>query len=130
MIHAVKHIFPAHVVVQFNCTNTIKEQCLENVTVLMDLADAVRGQAAAAFWCLVCVLWAAGGLVCCMLEPNLLDGPLLTGRSQLSISTCTLHLCAVNSCPCLQEEFEAESVLPLSMMPLNEVGVLCCAALR
>lgn len=60
VIHAVKHIFPAHVVVQFNCTNTIKEQCLENVTVMMDLADA--------------------------------------------------------------EEFEAESVLPLPMMPLNEVG--------
>jgi coatomer protein complex subunit gamma len=42
VIHAVKHIFPAHVIVQFNCTNTIKEQCLENVTVMMDLADAVR----------------------------------------------------------------------------------------
>jgi coatomer protein complex subunit gamma len=42
VIHAIKHVFPSHLVVQFNCTNTIKEQRLENVTVLMDLADAVR----------------------------------------------------------------------------------------
>lgn len=41
VIHAIKHVFPSHLVVQFNCTNTIKEQCLENVTVLMDLAEAV-----------------------------------------------------------------------------------------
>lgn len=60
VIHAIKHVFPSHLVVQFNCTNTIKEQCLENVTVLMDLAEA--------------------------------------------------------------DEFEAESVLPLPVMPLNEVG--------
>lgn len=44
MVHAIKHVFPAHVIVQFNCTNTIKEQCLENVTVMMDLTDAVRGE--------------------------------------------------------------------------------------
>lgn len=42
VIHAIKHVFPSHLVVQFNCTNTIKEQRLENVTVLMDLAEAVR----------------------------------------------------------------------------------------
>lgn len=29
----------------------------------------------------------------------------------------------------LQEEFEAESVLPLNVMPLNEVRVLCNAVL-
>lgn len=42
VIHAVKHVYEEHVVVQFDCTNTIKEQVLENVTVVMDLADAVR----------------------------------------------------------------------------------------
>eukprot|EP00878_Enallax_costatus_P016622 GHUV01017441.1.p1 GENE.GHUV01017441.1~~GHUV01017441.1.p1 ORF type:complete len:330 (+),score=110.34 GHUV01017441.1:977-1966(+) len=66
-IHAIKHIFPEHVVFQFNCTNTIAEQLLENVTVMMDLADA--------------------------------------------------------------PEFEAESVLPLPSMPLNEVGQ-CFTVLR
>lgn len=40
VIHAVKHVFPAHLVVQFNCSNTIKEQRLEEVSVMMDLADA------------------------------------------------------------------------------------------
>lgn len=30
-VNAVKHIFPAHIVLQFNCTNTIAEQVLENV---------------------------------------------------------------------------------------------------
>lgn len=44
IIHAVKHVFPGHVVIQFNCTNTIKEQRLEEVTVLTDLADAVSVQ--------------------------------------------------------------------------------------
>jgi hypothetical protein len=38
----VKHVYEEHVVVQFDCTNTIKEQVLEGVTVVMDLADAVR----------------------------------------------------------------------------------------
>jgi coatomer protein complex subunit gamma len=30
-INVVKHIYPGHVVFQFNCTNTIAEQLLENV---------------------------------------------------------------------------------------------------
>ncbi len=42
-IFCVKHIFDSHVVFQFDCTNTIQEQVLENVTVVMDLADAVGG---------------------------------------------------------------------------------------
>jgi coatomer protein complex subunit gamma len=67
VIHAVKHIFPEHIVFQFDCTNTIAEQRLENVTVMMDLADAPA--------------------------------------------------------------FEAESVLPLPSMPLNEVGQ-CFSVLR
>ena len=37
----VKHVFPSHLVLQFNCTNTVAEQMLENVTVTVDLAEAV-----------------------------------------------------------------------------------------
>lgn len=39
-VTCIKHMFEEHVVFQFNCTNTIKEQVLENVTVAMDLAEA------------------------------------------------------------------------------------------
>jgi coatomer protein complex subunit gamma len=39
-VTCIKHVFEAHVVFQFNCTNTISEQVLENVSVTMDLADA------------------------------------------------------------------------------------------
>ena len=42
-VFAIKHVYDAHVVVQFNCTNTIQEQVLEGVTVAMDLAEAVSG---------------------------------------------------------------------------------------
>lgn len=40
-MYCVKHVFDAAVVFQFNCTNTIAEQILESVTVLMDMAEAV-----------------------------------------------------------------------------------------
>ncbi|KAG2436060.1 hypothetical protein HYH02_011571 [Chlamydomonas schloesseri] len=39
-IFCVKHIFEGHIVFQFNCTNTIAEQVLEDVSVAMDLAEA------------------------------------------------------------------------------------------
>ncbi|THG07798.1 hypothetical protein TEA_009271 [Camellia sinensis var. sinensis] len=39
-VNAVKHIFDRHVVFQYNCTNTIPEQLLENVTVIVDASDA------------------------------------------------------------------------------------------
>eukprot|EP00270_Netrium_digitus_P008453 TRINITY_DN2529_c0_g1_i1.p1 TRINITY_DN2529_c0_g1~~TRINITY_DN2529_c0_g1_i1.p1 ORF type:complete len:699 (+),score=240.03 TRINITY_DN2529_c0_g1_i1:235-2097(+) len=39
-VNMVKHFFPAHVVFQFNCTNTIAEQVLENVSVVMDGTEA------------------------------------------------------------------------------------------
>lgn len=38
----VRHVLEGHIVFQFNCTNTVKEQVLEDVSVTMDLADAVR----------------------------------------------------------------------------------------
>lgn len=40
-IHCVKHVFDEHLVFQFNCTNTIKEQVLEAITVVMDMEEAV-----------------------------------------------------------------------------------------
>lgn len=39
-VNVVKHIFDRHVVFQYNCTNTIPEQLLENVTVIVDASDA------------------------------------------------------------------------------------------
>ncbi|KAI4318627.1 hypothetical protein MLD38_032305 [Melastoma candidum] len=39
-VNVVKHIFDGHIVFQYNCTNTIPEQLLENVTVVVDTSDA------------------------------------------------------------------------------------------
>ncbi len=41
-VTAIKHVFDEHVVIQYNCTNTIKEQILEDVTVEIDTAISVR----------------------------------------------------------------------------------------
>lgn len=34
-VNVVKHIFDQHVVFQYNCTNTIPEQLLENVKIIL-----------------------------------------------------------------------------------------------
>ncbi|KAK6916564.1 Clathrin/coatomer adaptor, adaptin-like, N-terminal [Dillenia turbinata] len=39
-VNVVKHIFDRHVVFQYNCTNTIPEQMLENVIVIVDASEA------------------------------------------------------------------------------------------
>ncbi|XP_034227142.1 coatomer subunit gamma isoform X3 [Prunus dulcis] len=39
-VNVVKHIFDSHVVFQYNCTNTIPEQLLENVIVAVDASEA------------------------------------------------------------------------------------------
>lgn len=39
-VNVVKHIFSNHVVLQYNCTNTIPEQVLENVHVIVDASEA------------------------------------------------------------------------------------------
>eukprot|EP00210_Caulerpa_lentillifera_P007221 g6908.t1 len=39
-VSMIKHIFDAHIVFQFNCMNTVAEQVLEEVKVVMDLAEA------------------------------------------------------------------------------------------
>ena len=41
-IVVIKHVFPNHTVLQFQCTNTVQEQVLEDVSVSVDLSDAVR----------------------------------------------------------------------------------------
>eukprot|EP00793_Prasinoderma_coloniale_P003362 PRCOL_00005997-RA len=40
VVSVIKHIFPEHIVFQFDCSNTIAEQQLSEVSVLMDTADA------------------------------------------------------------------------------------------
>lgn len=40
VVSCVKHVFPQHIVFQFNCVNTMKDQLLENVTVKMDVSSA------------------------------------------------------------------------------------------
>uniref|UniRef100_A0A1D1YI63 Coatomer subunit gamma n=1 Tax=Anthurium amnicola TaxID=1678845 RepID=A0A1D1YI63_9ARAE len=39
-VNVVKHIYDGHIVFQYNCTNTIPEQLLENVTVFVDVSEA------------------------------------------------------------------------------------------
>jgi len=41
-VAAVKHVTADALVLQFDCSNTVEEQIVENVTVAVDLADAVR----------------------------------------------------------------------------------------
>jgi len=40
MVRCVKHTFPNHMVFQFDCTNTLRDQILEDVTVQMETGDA------------------------------------------------------------------------------------------
>ncbi|CAD6220672.1 unnamed protein product [Miscanthus lutarioriparius] len=39
-VNVVKHIFDGHIVLQYNCTNTIPEQLLEQVVVFVDASEA------------------------------------------------------------------------------------------
>ncbi|RMB89994.1 hypothetical protein DUI87_33606 [Hirundo rustica rustica] len=39
-VRCIKHVFPNHIVFQFDCTNTLNDQLLERVTVQMEPADA------------------------------------------------------------------------------------------
>ena len=38
-MRCIKHIFPGHVVLQFDCTNTLDDQLLEDVQVTLELPD-------------------------------------------------------------------------------------------
>uniref|UniRef100_A0A8C5TWZ2 Coatomer subunit gamma n=1 Tax=Malurus cyaneus samueli TaxID=2593467 RepID=A0A8C5TWZ2_9PASS len=39
-VRCIKHVFPNHIVFQFDCTNTLNDQLLERVTVQMEPSDA------------------------------------------------------------------------------------------
>ncbi|XP_021866831.2 coatomer subunit gamma-2 isoform X2 [Spinacia oleracea] len=39
-VNVVKHVYDGHIVFQYNCTNTIPEQLLEDVTVMVDASEA------------------------------------------------------------------------------------------
>lgn len=40
-ISVIVHVYDEHVLLQFNCNNTVQEQVLENVSVIVDLVEAV-----------------------------------------------------------------------------------------
>lgn len=61
----VRHVLDAHLVLQFNCTNTVREQVLEDVSVSVDLADAVSA------------VWVGGGG---WWRASCFDGPGIGGR--------------------------------------------------
>ena len=39
VVQCIKHIYPAHVVLQFDCTNTLNDQLLEDVSVALELPE-------------------------------------------------------------------------------------------
>lgn len=41
-VNVVKHIFDRHVVFQYNCTNTIPEQLLEDVMTNIDTSNSMK----------------------------------------------------------------------------------------
>jgi hypothetical protein len=45
VVQCIKHTFPEHLVLQFDCTNTLNDQLLENVTVAVELPDGFELEA-------------------------------------------------------------------------------------
>lgn len=39
VVHCIKHVFPQHLMLQFDCTNTLNDQLLENVTIQLEVPD-------------------------------------------------------------------------------------------
>ncbi len=39
VVRCIKHVFPEHVVLQFDCTNTLNDQLLENVHATLELPE-------------------------------------------------------------------------------------------
>ncbi len=39
VVQCIKHVFPEHLVLQFDCTNTLNDQLLEEVTIAMEVPD-------------------------------------------------------------------------------------------
>jgi hypothetical protein len=73
-IALVVHVMETHVLLQFNCTNTVAEQVLENVNVVVDLAEAVS---AASLLHPVPPLCRTCSCCCCWPDPD--SRPALTG---------------------------------------------------
>ena len=71
-IALVVHVLATHVLLQFNCTNTVAEQVLENVNVVVDLAEAVS---AASLVHQVPPLCSTHSCCCCWPNPD--GGPAL-----------------------------------------------------
>lgn len=59
-IVVVKHVFPQHTVLQFQCTNTVQEQVLEDVSIGVDLSEAVRPSK---MWLILCTSCSHGPLL-------------------------------------------------------------------
>ena len=38
-VSVIKHVFPTHVVLQFDCTNTLNDQLLEDVSIQLELPE-------------------------------------------------------------------------------------------
>lgn len=97
-IFCVKHIFDEHVVFQFNCTNTIPEQVLEAVNVVMDLAEAVSWLATRWCWGHHCIDLLCHGLHCFLLEWHNRNAMQLLLRGALRCSCLLiLHVVGVYS---------------------------------
>ena len=41
VVHCIKHVFAGHLVLQFDCTNTLNDQLLEGVTVHLELCEGI-----------------------------------------------------------------------------------------
>ena len=55
-IALVVHVLETHVLLQFNCTNTVAEQVLENVNVVVDLTEAVSATSLLIMQLLLCLI--------------------------------------------------------------------------
>ena len=145
-VACVRHVLESHLVLQFNCTNTVREQVLEEVSVTVDLADAVSLGGVGRRWGAV----GAGGVrqddrhqlnrLACLhhVEParaliarrqwphpgRLLPSPTCPRmrRSPACQHPLTLRSPPRPAPPAPQEGFTEEAVLPLKEMPHDGVG--------
>lgn len=84
-IVVVKHVFPEHTVLQFQCTNTVQEQVLQDVSIGVDLSEAVRLSRPP----LLCKRVPQPSSCICTVGMTCL----------LSSSCCTSACCAAGTCP-------------------------------
>eukprot|EP00217_Crustomastix_stigmatica_P014394 CAMPEP_0183795972 /NCGR_PEP_ID=MMETSP0803_2-20130417/6653_1 /TAXON_ID=195967 /ORGANISM="Crustomastix stigmata, Strain CCMP3273" /LENGTH=902 /DNA_ID=CAMNT_0026040537 /DNA_START=42 /DNA_END=2746 /DNA_ORIENTATION=- len=75
-VSVIKHVFPEHIVFQYDCENTIEEQVLENVTVVME-PEEEGFQEECTVPLLTMPFGDVGHVFVCMARP---DGALLLGK--------------------------------------------------